>query len=80
MKYNYSNETIPQDQRKDINTKIEYIVNNNLSESETGISKDDILQGLEGCMDCSFPVTIVIMTTRKRKQKLSRGNFSHHTN
>lgn len=42
MKYNYSNETIPQDQRKDINTKIEYIVNNNLSESETGISKDEL--------------------------------------
>lgn len=48
MKYNYSNETIPQDQRKDINTKIEYIVNNNLSESETGISKDDIFNAYTG--------------------------------
>ena len=44
MKYILSDEMIPQDQRKDINTKIEYIVNNDLPESETGISKDDILK------------------------------------
>ena len=42
MKYKCTNEVIPQEMREDINTKIEYIVNNDLPEVETGISKDDI--------------------------------------
>ena len=41
MKYNMTGEIIPQECRKDINTKIEYIVNNDLPEAQTGISKDD---------------------------------------
>lgn len=47
-KYELSNEIIPQDQRKDINTKIEYIINHGLSESETGISKADIFNAYTG--------------------------------
>lgn len=48
MKYNFSNEVIPQECRKDINSKIEYIVNHELSEAETGISKDDIFNAYTG--------------------------------
>ena len=47
-KYELSDEIIPQDQRKDINTKIEYIINNGLSESETGITKTDIFNAYTG--------------------------------
>ena len=42
MKYKCTNEVIPQKMREDINTKIEYIVNNYLPDVETGSSKDDI--------------------------------------
>ena len=38
----------PQEMREDINTKIEYIVNNDLPEAETGISKDDIFNAYTG--------------------------------
>ena len=47
-KYELSDEIIPQDQRKNINTKIEYIINNGLSESETGITKTDIFNAYTG--------------------------------
>lgn len=48
MKYNYSGEIIPKDARKNINQKIEYIINNDLSEQETGISKEDIFNAYTG--------------------------------
>ena len=48
MKYKCTNEVIPQEMREDINTKIEYIVNNDLPEVETGISKDDIFNAYTG--------------------------------
>lgn len=78
MKYNYSNETIPQDQRKDINTKIEYIVNNNLSESETGISKDDIFNaytGLGGLHGLQFSSYNSYYDYQKAKAEIEQGQF-----
>lgn len=48
MKYKNYGETIPQEQRKGINDKIEYIVNQGLTEEQTGISKEDIFNAYTG--------------------------------
>ena len=48
MRYLYNNEIIPKELRKEINLKIEYIVNNDLPEAETGISKNDIFNAYTG--------------------------------
>ena len=44
MKYKISKEVIPQDMREELNKKIEFIVNQNLSEEETGVTKEDIFK------------------------------------
>lgn len=48
MKFDFYDEKIPQEQRKAINDKIEYIINQRLSEEETGISKTDIFNAYTG--------------------------------
>lgn len=78
MKYNYSNEVIPQDQRSDINTKIEYIVNNDLPEAETGISKDDIFNaytGLGGLHGLQFSNYDSYYDYQKAKAEIEQGQF-----
>lgn len=78
MKYILSDETIPQDQRKDINTKIEYIVNNDLPESETGISKDDIFNaytGLGGLHGLQFSRYDNYYDYQKAKAEIEQGQF-----
>ena len=78
MKYILSDETIPQDQRKDINTKIEYIVNNDLPESETGISKDDIFNaytGLGGLHGLQFSHFDNYYDYQKAKAEIEQGQF-----
>lgn len=78
MKYNYSNEVIPQDQRSDINTKIEYIVNNDLPEVETGISKDDIFNaytGLGGLHGLQFSNYDSYYDYQKAKAEIEQGQF-----
>jgi len=78
MKYNYSNEVIPQDQRSDINTKIEYIVNNDLPETETGISKDDIFNaytGLGGLHGLQFSNYDSYYDYQKAKAEIEQGQF-----
>lgn len=78
MKYILSDETIPQDQRKDINTKIEYIVNNDLPESETGISKDDIFNaytGLGGLHGLQFSYYDNYYDYQRAKAEIEQGQF-----
>lgn len=78
MKYNYSNEVIPQDQRSDINTKIEYIVNNDLPESETGISKEDIFNaytGVGGLHGLQFSNYSNYYDYQKAKAEIEQGQF-----
>lgn len=78
MKYNFSGEIIPQNQRRDINTKIEYIVNNDLSESETGISKDDIFNaytGLGGLHGLQFSRYDSYYDYQKAKAEIEQGQF-----
>ena len=78
MKYSYSNEVIPQDQRSDINTKIEYIVNNDLPETETGISKDDIFNaytGLGGLHGLQFSNYDSYYDYQKAKAEIEQGQF-----
>lgn len=78
MKYILSDEMIPQDQRKDINTKIEYIVNNDLPESETGISKDDIFNaytGLGGLHGLQFSHYDNYYDYQKAKAEIEQGQF-----
>jgi len=78
MKYILSDETIPQDQRKDINTKIEYIVNNNLPESETGITKDDIFNaytGIGGLHGLQFSNYGNYYDYQKAKAEIEQGQF-----
>lgn len=80
MKYNYSNEVIPQDQRSDINTKIEYIVNNDLPESETGISKEDIFNaytGVGGLHGLQFSNYSNYYDYQKAKAEIEQGQFFH---
>ena len=48
MKYKISKEVIPQDMREELNKKIEFIVNQNLSEEETGVTKEDIFNAYTG--------------------------------
>lgn len=78
MKYDLSSEIIPQDQRKDINTKIEYIVNNDLPESETGISKADIFNaytGLGGLHGLQFSHYDSYYDYQKAKAEIEQGQF-----
>lgn len=48
MKYGITHEVVPQSMREEINKKIEYIVNHNLSEEETGVTKEDIFNAYTG--------------------------------
>lgn len=77
-KYELSNEIIPQDQRSDINNKIEYIINNGLSESETGISKDDIFNaytGKGGLHGLSYGNYGNYYDYQKAKSEIEQGQF-----
>ncbi len=78
MKYTLSNETIPHDARKDINTKIEYIVNNDLPEEQTGISRDDIFNaytGIGGLHGLDFKEYGNYYDYRKAKEEIEQGQF-----
>lgn len=78
MKYNFSNEVIPQECRKDINSKIEYIVNHGLSEAETGISKDDIFNaytGVGGLHGLDFNNYGNYFDYQKAKADIEQGQF-----
>ncbi|MDD3140636.1 MAG: N-6 DNA methylase, partial [Lachnospiraceae bacterium] len=78
MKYTLSNETIPHDARKDINTKIEYIVNNDLPEEQTGISRADIFNaytGIGGLHGLDFKDYGNYYDYRKAKEEIEQGQF-----
>lgn len=78
FKYKLSGETIPQDARQDINSKIEYIVNRGLSEAETGISKDDIFNaytGKGGLHGLSFADYGSYYDYQKAKAEVEQGQF-----
>ena len=78
MKYKCTNEVIPQEMREDINTKIEYIVNNDLPEAETGISKDDIFNaytGLGGLHGLEFANYDSYYDYQRAKADIEQGQF-----
>lgn len=78
MKYKCTNEVIPQKMREDINTKIEYIVNNDLPEAETGISKDDIFNaytGLGGLHGLEFNNYDSYYDYQRAKADIEQGQF-----
>ena len=78
MKYKCTEEIIPKNMREDINTKIEYIVNNNLPESETGISKEDIFNaytGLGGLHGLDFADYSSYYNYQKDKAEIEQGQF-----
>lgn len=77
-KYDLSNETIPQEQREMINSKIEYIINNGLSESETGILKADIFNaytGKGGLHGLSYKDFSCYYDYQKAKSEIEQGQF-----
>lgn len=78
MKYNITGEVIPQECRKEINTKIEYIINNELSEDETGINKEDIFNaytGIGGLHGLSYSNYDSYFDYQKAKAEIEQGQF-----
>lgn len=78
MKYKYTEEVIPKEIREEVNTKIEYIVNNDLPETETGISKNDIFNaytGLGGLHGLQFSNYDSYYDYQKAKAEIEQGQF-----
>lgn len=78
MKYNYLNEKIPQSERADINDKISFIVNNNIPETETGISKEDIFNaytGIGGLHGLNYSDYNSYYDYQKAKSEIEQGQF-----
>ena len=78
MKYKDFGETVPQNQRKDINDKIEYIVNQGLTEEQTGISKEDIFNaytGKGGLHGLNYNNYSSYYDYQKAKQEIEQGQF-----
>lgn len=78
MKYKKSNVNIPQEQRKALNEKILYLLDNNLAQ-QYNISAEDVFNAYTG--DGGFMILVLInlipiMHFLKRKKKLKTVNFS----
>ncbi len=78
MKYKIENQTIPKELRADINEKIIYIINNNLTEKETGITKNDIFNsytGKGGLHNLNYNNYNNYYEYKKDKQEIEQGQF-----
>ena len=78
MKYKIKSQTIPKELRKKINEKIIYIINNNLTEKETGITKNDIFNsytGRGGLHNLNYKDYSNYYSYKKDKQEIEQGQF-----
>ncbi len=78
MKYIISDNVIPTEQRQDVNDKIQYIINQNLSENETGISTTDIANaytGIGGLHGLNYGDYNSYYDYQKAKSEIEQGQF-----
>lgn len=78
MKYKIESQTIPKELREKINEKIIYIINNNLTEKETGITKNDIFNsytGRGGLHNLNYNDYSNYYSYKKDKQEIEQGQF-----
>ena len=78
MKYKINSQIIPKELRANINEKIIYIINNNLSEEETGITKNDIFNsytGKGGLHGLNYNDYSSYHAYKKDKQEIEQGQF-----